>query len=83
MENLTQSVTTNITPKQFMEFFHGIDSNGEDLLNQLSLEDRLAIFSQIMLGSSDFTKELLDSIFSDYGVYNLEIFDLDDNLFIK
>jgi hypothetical protein len=46
-----------ITREQFMQFFRN-----DDQLNTLSPADRIEIFSTIMLGSSDFTKELLDEI---------------------
>ncbi|MGB4837706.1 MAG: hypothetical protein WBP08_01815 [Saprospiraceae bacterium] len=45
----------------------------DDCLNTLSLEDRMEVFSCILLGSSDFTKSLLFNIFSDYGVVQLVI----------
>lgn len=53
--------------EKFMAYFRD-----EDKLNELSVDDRIEIFSTIMLGSSDFTKELLDCILSDYCVSNLE-----------
>lgn len=57
-----------ITSEQFMHFFRN-----DDQLNTLSPADRLEIFSTIMLGSSDFTKELLDGILRDYCVEGIEI----------
>lgn len=63
----------SITRYDFMEFFRGVDENGDDLLNQLDTDERKEIFSQIMLGSDDFTKDLLDSVLSDYCVDNLEV----------
>ena len=56
-----------------MDFFWNDDS-----LNQLSVDDRIEIFSTILVGSFDFTKELLDRIFSDYCVSNLEIIEVND-----
>jgi hypothetical protein len=56
------------TPQQFMSFFRDTET-----LNQLSTDDRLEIFSTILPGSSDFTKELLDEILSDYCVAHLDI----------
>jgi len=53
---------------EFMNFFRD-----DDMLNLLSVDDRIEIFSTILLGSSDFTKKLFDTIFSDYGVSHLEI----------
>jgi hypothetical protein len=52
----------------FMEFFRN-----DELLNTLSVEDRLEIFSEILVGSSDFTKTLIDKVFNDYCVANLEV----------
>lgn len=46
-----------------------------DCLNILSVDDRIEVFSTILLGSSDFKKSLLDEIFSDYGVEHLEVID--------
>jgi hypothetical protein len=54
----------------FMAFFRD-----EEYLNTLSADDRLEVFSQILHGSSDFTKELLDDVLSDYGVAHLEVID--------
>lgn len=62
-----------ITRKQFMEFFRN-----DECLSSLTVDDRHEIFAQIMLGSSDFTKELLEQIFNDYGVDRLEIIDWDE-----
>ena len=52
----------------FMDFFRDTEK-----LNTLSVDDRLEVFSTILLGSSDFKKELFDDIFSDYGVQHLEV----------
>jgi hypothetical protein len=57
-----------LTREQFMQFFRN-----DDLLKSLSPADRIEIFSTIMLGSSDFTKELLEGILRDYGVEGIEI----------
>ena len=61
---------TKMTRDDFMAFFRDDES-----LITLSVDDRIEVFSQILLGSSDFTKKLLDEILSDYGVENLEIVD--------
>jgi hypothetical protein len=58
------------TRKDFMEFFRN-----DDLLTLLTVDDRIEIFSSILLGDGDFTKELLDQILSDYGVNHLVIID--------
>jgi len=48
----------------------------DDKLNELTVEDRIEIFKYILIGSSDFTKKLLDEILSDYCVENLKIVEL-------
>ncbi len=48
----------------------------EESLNKLSVDDRIEIFSTILLGSSDFNKKLFDDIFIDYGINHLEIIEL-------
>ncbi len=63
-----------ITREQFMQFFRD-----DKKLNELTPDDRIEVFSGILLGSSDFTKELLDSILSDYCVANLEVIKIDDD----
>ena len=68
MENTTQ---LEITRDDFMEFFRDTEK-----LNTLSVDDRIEVFSTILLGSSDFRKELFDNIFSDYGVTNLEVIEI-------
>lgn len=60
----------NITREDFMSFFRN-----EEQLNTLSNDDRVEIFTQILSGGSDFSKELLDAILSDYSVSHLEISD--------
>lgn len=62
----------NITREDFMKFFRD-----DEKLNELTIDDRIEIFSTIVAGSSDLTKELLDDILSDYNVTNLEIIDND------
>lgn len=57
-----------ITRDQFMRFFRD-----NEKLNQLSVDDRIEIFSTILLGNSDFKKKLFDEIFSDYSVTHLEV----------
>lgn len=58
----------NLTRDQFMKFFRN-----DDLLNKLTVDDRIEVFSSILAGNSDFTKELLDKVLSDYEVTNLEV----------
>jgi hypothetical protein len=56
------------TRDDFMAFFRD-----EETLNLLSVDDRLEVFSTILLGSSDFKKKLFDDIFSDYSVTNIKV----------
>lgn len=51
-----------MTRDDFMEFFRDTEK-----LNTLSTDDRLEIFQTILTGSSDVTKENLDSVISEYG----------------
>ncbi len=48
---------------EFMAFFRN-----DECLNELTVDDRLEIFSTILLGSSDFTMELFEEILVDYSV---------------
>jgi hypothetical protein len=59
-----------ISRAEFMAFFRD-----EDSLNSLTVDDRIEIFSTVLLGSSDFTKKLFDEIFVDYGVRGLKVVD--------
>jgi hypothetical protein len=61
----------NMKKEDFMTFFRDDES-----LNKLSVDDRIEIFSTILLGNSDFKKKLFDDIFSDYGINHLEIIEL-------
>jgi hypothetical protein len=56
------------TREQFMTFFRD-----DKKLNLLSPDDRIEVFSSILIGCSDFKKKLFDEIFSDYCVGNLEV----------
>ena len=62
-----------ISRDDFMNFFRD-----DEKLSELTVDDRVEIFSYILLGSSDFTKELLDRVLSDYSVENLQILELKD-----
>jgi hypothetical protein len=53
---------------EFMEFFRD-----DEMLNMLSVDDRIEISSSILLGNLDFTKQLFDTLFSDYEVSHLEV----------
>jgi hypothetical protein len=52
----------------FMAFFRD-----DERLQTLTADDRIELFGQIMIGSSDFTKELIDSVLEDYGVTHLRV----------
>ena len=52
----------------FMAFFRD-----DEMLQTLSADDRVEIFCQILLGSSDLTKELLDEVLSNYSVSHLRV----------
>ena len=62
-----------ITREAFMQFFRD-----EEKLNELSPDDRIEIFSTILLGSSDITQALLEEVLKDYNVSNLEVIEAKD-----
>lgn len=57
-----------ISREDFMKFFRD-----EEKLMELTPDDRIEIFRMILLGNSDFSKDLLDGILEDYCVDNLNI----------
>jgi transcriptional regulator with XRE-family HTH domain len=57
--------------EDFMNFFRD-----DEKLNELNTDDRVEVFRTILIGNSDFTKELLDEILSDYNVSNLKIVEI-------
>lgn len=57
-----------ISREDFMKFFRD-----EEKLMELTPDDRIEIFRMILLGNSDFSKDLLDEILEDYCVDNLNI----------
>jgi hypothetical protein len=59
-----------ISKEDFMRFFRDTEK-----LNELTPDDRIEIFRTILLGSSDFSKELIDEILVDYGVEHLAVID--------
>ena len=65
---IMKSDTKDLSRQDFMDFFRD-----DDQLNLLTNDDRLEIFSQILAGSSDITKELLDDLISDYSIVGLEV----------
>ncbi len=52
----------------FMAFFRD-----DERLQTLTADDRIELFCQIMTGSSDFTKVLLDAVLKDYCVTHLRV----------
>ena len=66
MENYKQ-----ISKEDFMRFFRDTEK-----LNELTPADRIEIFRTILLGSSDFSKDLIDEILVDYTVDHLEVIEL-------
>ena len=54
--------------EDFMNFFRD-----DEKLNSLSTDDRVEIFLQILIGSSDITESLLNELICDYQVGNLKI----------
>ena len=62
-----------ISRQDFMNFFRDSDQ-----LNELTPDDRVEVFSNILLGGSDLTKELLNEILKDYAVRNLEVVEVDE-----
>jgi hypothetical protein len=68
MENYNQ-----LSRKDFMRFFRDTEK-----LNELTTDDRIEIFRTILLGSSDFSKDLFDEILADYSVDNLEVIEINN-----
>ncbi len=65
MQRTTEQLFTR---EDFMAFFRNTEQ-----LNQLTVDDRIEVFSTILLGSSDFKKQLFDDLFSDYCIAHLEV----------
>ena len=63
-----EKIVSSISRDQFMAFFRSNES-----VNTLSVADRKEVFSTILLGGSDITKQLLDSVINDYCVENLQV----------
>jgi hypothetical protein len=64
----------NITRDDFMKFFRD-----DEKLNELTSDDRVEIFRTILLGNSDFSKQLFDEILADYCVDNLKVIEINNN----
>lgn len=60
--------TQKLTRGFIMDLFRS-----EEIAEILTNDDRVEIFCQILPGSSDITKELLEEIFIDYGIDHLKI----------
>ncbi|MDD3596673.1 hypothetical protein [Sulfuricurvum sp.] len=58
---------------EFMEFFRS-----DDFHEKMSVDDCHEVFSQVLPGSSDFSKELLDQTLGDYDVGVLGLYSNDD-----
>jgi hypothetical protein len=54
-----------------MKFFRD-----DELLNTLSIDDRIEVFSTIMAGGSDFKADLLRRVLADYDVGNIVVFEI-------
>jgi len=66
-----------MTREQFMSFFRD-----DEKLNTLTPDDRAEIFSSILLGSSDITKDVLDQLICDYNVTNLEVLEYSECFYL-
>jgi len=62
-----------ISREDFMHFFRDTEK-----LNELTPDDRIEIFRTILLGSSDFSKDLIDDILVDYAVDHLEVVEINN-----
>jgi hypothetical protein len=62
-----------ISREDFMKFFRDTEK-----LNELTPDDRVEIFRTILLGSSDFSKDLLNEVLGDYCVDNLEVIEINN-----
>ena len=62
-----------ISKEDFMRFFRDTEK-----LNELTPDDRIEIFRTILLGSSDFSKDLIDEILVDYAVDHLEVVEINN-----
>ncbi len=69
---MEDNLSNQMTRDDFMKFFRD-----DEKLNELSVDDRIEVFQNILSGGSKLTKELLEEVLSDYGVNNLEIVNSD------
>lgn len=63
-----------INREEFMQFFRD-----DEKLNELTPDDRIEIFRTILVGNSDFTKELIEDVMSDYSVSNLKVININND----
>ena len=63
-----------ISRDDFMNFFRD-----DEKLNELTVDDRIEIFSTVLTGRSDLTIDLLNGILADYSVSNLEVIEIKDD----
>jgi len=63
-----------INREEFMQFFRD-----DEKLNELTPDDRIEIFRTILVGSFDFTKELIEDVISDYSVSNLKVMNINND----
>lgn len=63
-----------ISREDFMKFFRDTEK-----LNELTPDDRVEIFRTILLGSSDFSKDLLNEILGDYCVDHLDVIEINNS----
>ncbi len=64
-----------LSNEDFMRFFRDTEK-----LNELTPDDRIEIFRTILLGSSDFSKDLIDEILADYAVDHLEVVEINNGI---
>lgn len=67
-------INKKISKEDFMRFFRDTEK-----LNELTPDDRIEIFRTILLGSSDFSKDLIDEILVDYAVDHLEVIEINND----
>lgn len=63
-----------INREEFMQFFRD-----DEKLNELTPDDRIEIFRTVLVGSSDFTEELIEAVMSDYSVPNLKVIKINND----
>lgn len=63
-----------INREDFMQFFRD-----DEKLNELTTDDRIEIFRTILIGNSDFTKELIEDMMSDYSVSNFKVISINND----